>query len=120
METKNNVLIVALLTLVLGFGVGYFIGTGRTANPVQAVSSDMHGAMEGMTSGIAGKTGDALDQAFLDEMITHHEGAIVMAETLLRETKRPELVKLANDIITAQTQEIRMMEEWRTAWFEHQ
>ena len=50
-------------------------------------------------------------------MIVHHEGAVDMAEMLLQKTKRPELVKLGNDIINAQTSEIEMMKEWRQVWF---
>jgi uncharacterized protein (DUF305 family) len=64
-----------------------------------------------------GKTGDTLDKAFLDEMIVHHEGAIEMATILLAGTKRPELIKLGNDIIVAQTREVQMMKEWRSQWF---
>jgi len=77
----------------------------------------MHGAMDGMMMGLQGKTGDALDEAFLTEMIVHHEGAVSMARTLVAGTKRPELLKLGNDIITAQTKEIEMMTQWRKAWF---
>lgn len=78
---------------------------------------NMHGAMGDMMMGLDGKTGNALDKAFLDEMIVHHQGAVEMAETLLKGTKRPELIKLGNDIITAQTGEIKMMQDWRTQWF---
>jgi uncharacterized protein (DUF305 family) len=40
-----------------------------------------------------------------------------MSQALLNGTKRPELIKLGNDIITAQTGEIQMMKEWRKVWF---
>lgn len=118
-NTKNNVLVVGLLTLILGLVIGYFVGTSRTTYqqvPV-STSSGMDGAMGGMMMSLEGKTGDALDLAFLDQMTIHHQGAIEMAQTLLKGTKRPELIKLANDIITAQTGEIQMMKEWRKAWF---
>lgn len=111
-----------LAALVIGIGIGYFAGT-RSLTPVvqtQMTGMDMpgmHGTMDGMTAGLEGKSGDELDLAFLDEMIIHHEGAIEMAETLRKGTKRPELTKLGNDIITAQTQEIKMMTEWRMQWF---
>jgi len=118
-NTKNNVLVIGLLTLIVGLLIGYFVGTSRPVSQQSAVSmsSGMHGAMGGMMMGLEGKTGDALDLAFLDEMIVHHQGAVEMAQTLLRGTKRPELIKLGNDIITAQTQEIQMMKDWRKAWF---
>lgn len=120
METKNNVVVIGLLTLILGLGIGYFAGTSTTANkmPYQGrTSGGMHSAMGEMMIGLEGKTGDDLDEAFLDGMIVHHEGAVEMAEALLAGTKRPELIKLGNDIIAAQTQEIEMMREWRRNWF---
>ena len=73
--------------------------------------------MDGMMAELEGKTGDAFDKAFLSEMIVHHEGAVVMAKSVLKNSKRPELIKLANDIITAQTGEIGMMTNWQKTWF---
>jgi uncharacterized protein (DUF305 family) len=78
---------------------------------------DMNSMMSGMMTGLNGKTGDEFDKAFLAEMIVHHQGAVVMAQAVLKNSKRPELIKLANDIITAQTGEITMMKNWQKAWF---
>ncbi len=117
---KNNVFVVGLLTLILGLVVGYFVGTGRIDGMMgynTNAPTPMHGAMDGMMGSLEGKTGDDLDLAFLDGMIIHHEGAVEMATVLLESTKRPELIKLGNDIITAQTQEIGTMKEWRKEWF---
>ena len=77
----------------------------------------MRSMMDQMSAGLKGKTGDAFDKAFLEEMIPHHEGAVVMAKQVLATSKRPELIKLANDIITAQNKEILMMNTWLTSWF---
>lgn len=126
MENKNT-LVVVLLTLIIGFGVGYFAypnNSGMRGGIQECMgqggmtqSGDMQEMMHGMLMGMSGKTGDALDLAFLDEMIAHHEGAIAMAEALLAETKRPELITLGNNIITAQKGEIDMMKKWRAEWF---
>lgn len=78
---------------------------------------DMGTTMEGMMSGLQGKTGDAFDKEFLSEMIVHHQGAVDMAKAVLATSKRPELIKLANDIIAAQTKEIDMMKGWQSVWF---
>lgn len=111
-------MLVALLCLVIGVGIGYLGGTMSTEDREEpAMIRGMHDAMGGMMIGLDGKTGDALDKAFLDEMIVHHEGAIEMAQTLLNGTKRPELIKLGNEIIAAQSQEIKMMTAWRSTWF---
>jgi uncharacterized protein (DUF305 family) len=57
------------------------------------------------------------DLAFLDDMTTHHEGAIAMAEELLAETSRPELLELASGIIEAQKSEVEQMVRWRSEWY---
>ncbi len=118
--TKNNALTIGLLALILGLIIGYFVGTssyGMMGYNTAGIPSPMHGAISGMMANLEGKTGDALDLAFLDGMIVHHEGAVAMATVLLQGTRRPELIKLGNDIITAQTQEIGMMKQWRRDWF---
>ncbi len=78
---------------------------------------DMSHTMDSMMSGLEGKTGNEFDEAFLSEMIVHHEGAVVMAQAVLKTSKRPELIKLANEIISAQTKEITMMQDWQKSWF---
>lgn len=57
------------------------------------------------------------DLRFIDSMIPHHEGAVIMAREVLQKSKRPELKKLAQDIIKAQDKEIAQMRQWRTAWY---
>jgi uncharacterized protein (DUF305 family) len=78
---------------------------------------DMNSMMTSMMAGLQGKTGDTFDKEFLAEMVVHHQGAVDMAKAVLATSKRPELLNLANDIISAQTKEISMMKEWQKAWF---
>ncbi len=87
---------------------------GRMMNNV---GMDMDSMMQGMTASLNGKTGDAFNKEFLAQMIIHHEGAVAMAKQVLATSKRPELLKLANDIISAQTKEIDMMKGWQSEWF---
>ncbi|MES2408666.1 MAG: DUF305 domain-containing protein [Patescibacteria group bacterium] len=81
------------------------------------VGMDMDSMMVAMTASLNGKTGDAFDKEFLAQMIVHHEGAVAMAKQVLATSKRPELLKLANDIIAAQTKEIEMKKGWQSQWF---
>jgi uncharacterized protein (DUF305 family) len=79
-----------------------------------------HGAMkpDGMSHNMDLGPADAdYDLRFIDAMIPHHEGALVMAQDLAQKTKRPELQKLAKDVISAQTKEIAQMKQWRQDWY---
>ena len=79
------------------------------------MSDPMSMSMADMSKMIAGKTGDALDRAFLEGMIPHHQGAVDMAR-MMSGSKHPELVKFANDIIAGQSREIDQMNAWMKAW----
>ena len=67
---------------------------------------------QAMMGGMNGKTGVELDKAYVRGMIMHHQGAIQMASKIQTITKRPELIKLANDIITSQTTERNTLMGW--------
>lgn len=56
------------------------------------------------------------DKEFLDEMIPHHQMAVMMAEMLRNGTVRPEMKTLAASIITGQTKEINSMRSWQAEW----
>lgn len=71
----------------------------------EAANARMHDGMN------AALTGDA-DIDFMQGMIPHHQGAIDMAEIVLKYGKDPETRKLAEEIIKAQTEEIALMKEW--------
>jgi uncharacterized protein (DUF305 family) len=57
------------------------------------------------------------DRRFIDAMIPHHEGALTMAQEVLGKSKRPEIQKLAKDILTSQAAEIAQMKQWRKTWY---
>lgn len=57
------------------------------------------------------------DLRFIAAMIPHHQGAVDMAQDALKKSKRPEIKKLAKDIIASQQVEIKQMQTWQKAWF---
>jgi uncharacterized protein (DUF305 family) len=125
-KNTKNIILIGVACLLLGLFIGFTIKSKDTQqlNHVDMSSAmqhdmtgDMASEMKGMMAGLEGKTGDTFDKAFLSEMIIHHQGAVDMAQAVLATSKRPELLKLSRDIITAQTQEINMMKEWQKKWF---
>ncbi|MBW4519123.1 MAG: DUF305 domain-containing protein [Scytolyngbya sp. HA4215-MV1] len=86
--------------------------------PEQVASDKMpHAGMSHATAMALGPADANYDLRFVDAMIPHHQGAVLMAKEVLQKSKRPELKKLAQAIITAQNQEIAQMTQWRKAWY---
>ena len=82
---------------------------------MMAMSPEQIQAM--MMKGDLGAADDQFDLRFLNAMIPHHEGALVMAKDVLSKSKRPEMKKLAQEILTSQEKEIDQMKQWRKAWY---
>lgn len=77
----------------------------------------MGGGMMGDGSDIKElENAENFDKAFIEEMIPHHQMAVMMANMLKNGTQRPEMKQLAEDIITAQTTEIDQMRQWYREW----
>ena len=74
------------------------------------------GMMNSQTSTDELSAASDFDKAFLSQMIGHHQMAVMMANMLKSQTQRPEMKKLADDIITAQTKEISEMRQWYQDW----
>lgn len=78
-------------------------------------------AMDGADAHAGHLMGDApFDVLFIDGMLVHHAGAVVMAQQALAEAERPEVRELAGAIIEAQQREIAQLAEWRASWFADQ
>lgn len=76
----------------------------------------MHG-MSGDTNELRSVSDEEFDRAFIEQMIPHHEMAIMMADMLAAATTRPEMAALARQITTSQSREIEMMRGWLAAWY---
>ncbi len=55
--------------------------------------------------------GEALDRTFLEDMIMHHMGAIMMAQSVQPYIEHPEINSLSKAIISTQSDEIRLMQQ---------
>lgn len=74
-------------------------------------------SMSQMSENLSRLRGDEFDKEFIRLMIEHHQGAIDMAELVLTNTQREELRQIANDIISTQSKEIGLMQDWMKEWF---
>jgi uncharacterized protein (DUF305 family) len=93
-------------------------------HPTPATPADMdHGGMQmpGMMSDadlrqlrLTGSTD--FDLLFLDMMAAHHQGAIDMATTELRDVALPEVQQLAQTIVDTQQAEIDRFQQWQKQW----
>ena len=61
------------------------------------------------------KNAPNFDQAFIEQMIPHHQMAVMMAAMVL-DSPHPELLHLAKAIIQTQRAEIEQMRGWQQAW----
>jgi uncharacterized protein (DUF305 family) len=94
--------------------------TATDTSDKQPINHDVGMDRSGMNHSMAIDLGPAdanYDLRFIDAMIPHHQGATLMAKEAQQKSKRPEIKKLAEDIIKAQNQEISQMKKWRTAWY---
>lgn len=82
----------------------------------QDASSHNDMSMAEMTENLKNKTGDDFDKAFIEMMISHHEGAIEMAKLIPDRANHEELKRLGEAIISAQTKEITAMKQWQQEW----
>jgi len=84
-----------------------------------ARQNSMHMGMMGGDADIENlESAEDFDREFVEQMIPHHQMAVMMAYMLKNSTERAEMKKLSEDIISAQTSEIDMMRNWLEAWNE--
>lgn len=72
--------------------------------------AEMMGTMQSMMAGMMDANDP--DQAFLEGMSEHHNGAIDMAQPALFEAVHPELRALAENIIVTQAREVAQFQTW--------
>jgi len=63
------------------------------------------------------KSASDFDKEFIEQMIPHHQMAIMMAQMLKSGTNRAEMLQLAENVITSQSNEIEEMRGWYDKWY---
>ncbi len=115
MNHKTN-LFALLTTTIAVIGIGtYSITNSHLPLDLQTALAKEQGGMNHHMD--VGPADANYDLRFIDSMIPHHQGALVMAKEAIAKSKRPELIKLAKAIISNQQQEISQMQKWRKKWY---
>ena len=100
--------VVAVVAIGVGVGIGAAIWAGGDAD-----MSDVDMGTD-MSMDVAP---DLDEQSFLEQMVPHHESAVAMANMALEKSQRPEIRRIAQEIVSAQEREIAQMRAWHREWF---
>ncbi len=79
------------------------------------MSADRRDSM--MMSGDLGAADEQFDLRFINAMVPHHQGALIMAQEALENSDRPEIQQLATAILSSQQAEIDQMIQWKKDWY---
>ena len=126
----------AAALLAVGAMAGYAFGqtapmTGESRTGSMMGSGGMGGSMmgaQGSGTGSMMSEGQMMGQfdeekpfdlQFIDQMIMHHEGAIMSSEHMIGDSKRPELRRLARSIQKSQSGQVEQMQDMRERWYPH-
>lgn len=90
------------------------VSTGMMSGGMMSQNGMHMGGQEDMT---VLENATDFDKAFIEEMIPHHQLAIMMANMLQSGTNRPEMQQLAKNIISSQSKEIQQMQAWYVQWY---
>jgi uncharacterized protein (DUF305 family) len=97
---------------------------GEVPIPAGAAQGAMPGMgwMAGSRSGMASSLEELrrardFDRAFIEQMIPHHRMGVMMASHAQWNTRHAELRALQAAMVSAQSREIRQMEQWYRQWY---
>jgi uncharacterized protein (DUF305 family) len=107
-ESKMKMLTVTCVSLAV-----LAAATGSPAMADQAsAGKEYKAAMEKMDAAMMKGMDPDPTKAWAKMMIAHHQGAIDMSMTVLKETKDPMIRRMAEKGIKEQTEEQKMLEDW--------
>ncbi len=112
---KNNNYVYGVVGVLVGIVLVNIFPTLASVGLNSQYPNMMSGYMMGQN--IGGNIMGDLDHHFIEQMIPHHEDAVVMAEMALEKSQKTEIKALARNIITSQTGEINEMRSWYKKWY---
>ena len=94
-----------LVSALLGIGFGYYL------TPEYKTSMYDRNVMD------LGRADRTFDLRYINAMIAHHRGAMLLAEQLASNTTRPELKTLAQNILSDEPKAIAELYAWKKDWY---
>ena len=119
---KNKLLAAAVIILIVVAATIWYYGVfsikpENTSSTQNADSNQQINTVENTENNkYAQLQGNAFDEAFIADMIAHHEAAINMSEQAQAMTAHDEIRTLAITIMETQTTEMIQMRGWQQAW----
>lgn len=104
---KYAAISLSIVMFLLGIGAGYAL----TPEYSQAMAEKKAGSME------LGAADRYVDLRYVDGMIAHHLNAIYMLKQAHSQSKRPEIISLANTVIAADEQGIEQLYNYKKQWY---
>jgi uncharacterized protein (DUF305 family) len=93
-------------------------GTDSTTRAASAVAdAEQRRAANRAYVEALGKGDDAYDRRFMELMIAHHQGEIVLAKAVVAHTTHDELRSMAESIAADDETQINQMDAWRAVWY---
>lgn len=108
---KKKIIYLLVGVLIGGLGTWLLISNSIIPPVVQDTTSTLQ------ISEKNSMTAQNTDAHFIEQMIPHHEDAILMARLAETKAVRPEVKNLADSIIKSQTVENNQMRDWYKQWF---
>ena len=110
--------VVVVVLLTSAGGIGFVIGQNNDVTDEGATSSRSSGDDMGSMMGTSNEDEEKpFDLQFIDEMIPHHQMALVSSEHMISNSQRPEVRQLYENIQKSQSEQIEQMQEWRKEWY---
>lgn len=117
-KNKYTIIVIATIVAVIITGIAVYTINRNNINEKQSSSSQSTTEDDTTedTNKFATLTGEAYDEAFIADMLAHHEGALDMAEIAGAATERKEILDLSQSIMQTQSQEIIKMQALQAEW----
>lgn len=119
---KNRIFITVIVVLAIAAAaVWYFVVFSVKPVPEGALQTSSTTADEkkqkpASDNIYANLKGDAFDEAYIADMLAHHEGALNMSEQAMAVTAHDEIRTLASNIVQSQGAELVQMRTWQKEW----